>query len=221
MSYTNALTKKQINGYRQWLSELDEEAHDAGKDIHMKPDPDIWELFDPGKTNGKQIYLSYTDRELLGIVVKTMDCCGHKPRWDEVHYIYLAYIRERFGNLNHATWKARGLRKQMEEEARWPPDWPQKVSIKDFERYCEKRKCALNDEEREVLLRFCNAVKKNRRPPLQDQIPRPVAAILRRRRIQWKQAMNLMEIPALNKLALKHLMQYWTENWSRKGENEI
>ena len=73
------LTEKEAAGYRQWLSELDEESREEQGTSRQAMDSDLWRIFDPKGNIGRQIYESYTDEALLEAVVVTMDHPGHKP----------------------------------------------------------------------------------------------------------------------------------------------
>ena len=70
------LTEKELRGYRQWLSELDEESRGEQGTSRQAMDPDLWRIFDPKGNIGRQIYESYTDEALLEAVVVTMDHRG-------------------------------------------------------------------------------------------------------------------------------------------------
>ena len=59
-----------------------------------------------------------------------MDHPGHKPRTYQLSPIRQVYLKQRFGNINKACWAARGFRKRLEEQKRWPPDWPERLSEK-------------------------------------------------------------------------------------------
>ncbi|MFQ7453927.1 MAG: hypothetical protein ACLRNQ_23935 [Flavonifractor plautii] len=41
------LTEKESRGYRQWLSELDEESRGEQGTSRQAMDPDLWRIFDP------------------------------------------------------------------------------------------------------------------------------------------------------------------------------
>ena len=41
------LTEKELRGYRQWLSELDEESRGEQGTSRQAMDPDLWRIFDP------------------------------------------------------------------------------------------------------------------------------------------------------------------------------
>ena len=62
------LTEKELLGYRQWLSELDEESRGEQGTSRQAMEPDLWRMFDPKGNIGRQIYESYTDEALLEAV---------------------------------------------------------------------------------------------------------------------------------------------------------
>lgn len=72
------LAEKELAGYRQWITELEEEARQTGGDLTLC-DGEVWQYFDPGKPLGYQIYRSYSDEELLDILIKTMNHQGRTP----------------------------------------------------------------------------------------------------------------------------------------------
>ena len=49
------LTEKELRGYRQWLSELDEESRGEQGTSRQAMDPDLWRIFDPKGNIGRQI----------------------------------------------------------------------------------------------------------------------------------------------------------------------
>ena len=61
-----ALTARELAGYRQWLAELDQEAREEGGDPSLR-DPELRRYFDPHTPCGRQVYESYTDGELLDL----------------------------------------------------------------------------------------------------------------------------------------------------------
>ena len=155
------LTEKELRGYRQWLSELDEESRGEQGTSRQAMDPDLWRIFDPKGNIGRQIYESYTDEALLEAVVVTMDHPGHKPRTYQLSPIRQVYLKQRFGNINKACWAARGFRKRLEEQKRWPPDWPERVSADRFRAYCERIGSPLTERESELVERMCKSVKES------------------------------------------------------------
>ena len=179
------LTEKELRGYRQWLSELDVESREEQESSRQTVDPDIWRVFNPEGNIGRQIYESYTDEALLEAVVGTMDHPGHKPRLYQLSLIRQVYLKRRFGSTNKACWAAKGFRKRLEEQKRWPPDWPERVSADRFRAYCERI----------------------------EEITPELKKLFQKKRCTNKRAMELMGIPVLSKLAMKHLWSYWLSAW--------
>ena len=155
------LTEKELRGYRQWLSELDEESRGEQGTSRQAMDPDLWRIFDPKGNIGRQIYESYTDEALLEAVVVTMDHPGHKPRTYQLSPIRQVYLKQRFGNINKACWAARGFRKRLEEQKRWPPDWPERVSADGFRAYCERIGSPLTEQDAELAEHMCRSVRES------------------------------------------------------------
>jgi hypothetical protein len=209
------LTEKELLGYRQWLSELDEESRGEQGTSRQAMDPDLWRIFDPKGNIGRQIYESYTDEALLEAVVVTMDHPGHKPRTYQLSPIRQVYLKQRFGNINKACWAARGFRKRLEEQKRWPPDWPERVSADGFRAYCERIGSPLTEREAELAERMCGLVRKSWRPPEEEEIPPELKKLFQKKRCTNKRAMELMGIPVLSKLAMKHLWSYWLSAWGK------
>jgi len=209
------LTEKELRGYRQWLSELDEESRGEQGTSRQAMDPDLWRIFDPKGNIGRQIYESYTDEALLEAVVVTMDHPGHKPRTYQLSPIRQVYLKQRFGNINKACWAARGFRKRLEEQKRWPPDWPERVSADGFRAYCERIGSPLTEREAELAERMCGLVRKSWRPPEEEEIPPELKKLFQKKRCTNKRAMELMGIPVLSKLAMKHLWSYWLSAWGK------
>ena len=106
------LTKKQIQGYRQWLSELDEEAREPGGNL-LVCDPEVWQCFNPHKSTGYQVYMSYSDEELLDVLLKTMDRPGHNPDYSDLYCVYKQYLRCRFGSFGTAKKQAKVRMKRL------------------------------------------------------------------------------------------------------------
>lgn len=207
------LTEKELRGYRQWLSELDEESRGEQGTSRQAMDPDLWRIFDPKGNIGRQIYESYTDEALLEAVVVTMDHPGHKPRTYQLSPIRQVYLKQRFGNINKACWAARGFRKRLEEQKRWPPDWPERVSADGFRAYCERIGSPLTEQDAELAEHMCRSVRESWRPPEEEEIPPELKMLFQKKRCSNKKAMELMGIPVLSKLAMKHLWSYWLSAW--------
>ena len=66
------LTEKELKSYRALLENLDEKAHQPGEDLTICS-KGAWAVFNPEQLPGKQIYNSFSDGELLDVVIYTMN----------------------------------------------------------------------------------------------------------------------------------------------------
>lgn len=214
-----SLTPKELESYRRWLSELDEEARQSGSDL-SRIDKELWQYFNPKTVLGEQIYKSYSDEELLTFVLATMNHPGHKPVLNEIYCVYLRYLKIRFGGLDKVIALAKTRRKQLEEEARWPADWTERVSPAPLFAHCEQRGCPLDEAEKERLQKFCETVIMRGSPPAEAELSPNIKALFRRACGSWQKGLKIMNIPVLNKRALKHLKQYWTQERAKKEANQ-
>lgn len=199
------LTAKQLAGYRQWLAELDEEAHEPGGDPAFC-DSEVWQDFDPNRPIGRQVYESFSDEELLDILLRTMDRPGHSPRFDEVYCIYRQYLRLRFDGLNNAKDRAKARRKHLRDQEKWPADWWERVSPEPLIQYCRTRKREPETQDLLLFQELCGIARRCQLPP--------VLTSAQSRRLEAlcgaKRALELMGIPALNKSSLRHMQRYWS-----------
>lgn len=203
------LTERELDGYRQWIAELEEEARAEGS--MGTCDPEVWEQFCPGSETGRQIYASFSDEELLDLLIRTMDRPGHKPRVEEIHCIYRAYLSLRFGGLHIAKERARARRKQLREREKWPWDWPERVSPQPLLEKLARRGRAANPEDRRLLEKLCKEARERGEPPklTPDE----------RRRLDrlggCRTALELMGIPALTRAGARNMRLYWKEQRER------
>lgn len=197
------LSEKEVNGYRQWAAELQEESQQPGGSCRC--DPEVWEYFNPAFPCGKQIYESFTDEELLDVVLPTMERPGHTPQFQEIHEIYRRYLARRFGDLSRAKELARIRYKRRRDEQRWPWDWPERVSAEPALNYCRQRGLCLSQEEQALLKHICQVARYTRMPPALSQ-----AQIRCLQRLGGvRQTFELMGIPRLERGALKYMRFYW------------
>ena len=85
------LSKQELDHYRQKLAGLEVKTRADGGSINDCK-PHIWQTFNPKAKIGQQVYTSFSDEELLNLLIRTMDHPGHKPRFEEIHFIYRKYI---------------------------------------------------------------------------------------------------------------------------------
>lgn len=206
------LTDKQIEGYRQWLAELEEETLETGDADCF--DKDIWEIFTPASPVGRQIYMSYSNEELLDCLLKTMEPPGYQLHFEKLYYIYKQYIRVRFGNLERAAKVAQIHRKQLQDQERWPSDWPERVSMELFIEEMRHRGKELLLEDYRMLEGLCRTAKESGYPPVLSDPQRKRLDSL----YNWKKAYEMMGIPALNKPARAHMIRYWDHERKKTEE---
>lgn len=211
-----SLTPKELESYRRWLSELDAEARQPGGNL-SQIDKGLWQYFNPKTVLGGQIYKSYSDEELLTFVLATMNHPGHKPVLNEIYCVYLRYLKIRFGGLDKVIALAKTRRKQLKEEAQWPADWTERVSPTPLLVHCACQGCPLEEAEKERLRQFCETVIKRGFPPTEAELSPKVKAMFRKNCGSWQKGFKMMNIPVLNKRALKHLKQYWAQERAKKG----
>lgn len=203
---TGRLSAEKLAGYRLWLAQLDEEAREPGGDLCVC-DGDVWEIFNPRSAVGRQVYESFSDDELLDVMIRTMDHPGHKPRYEEIYLIYKEYIFLRFDGLHNAKAAARRRMKCLDEQKRWPPDWSEHVCAEAQLSWMESRGMCVSAENREFLLEICEQIRRTGQLP---EITAEVRGSLDRMG-GCKQVLERMGIPCLNKQAKKHLQHYWAQ----------
>lgn len=206
------LTDKQIKGYRQWLAELEEETLETGDADCF--DKDIWEIFTPASPVGRQIYMSYSNEELLDWLLRTMEIPGYQLHFEKPYYIYKQYVRTRFGNLERAAKAAQIRRKQLQDQERWPSDWPERVSMEPFVEKMRHRGKELSPEDYRMLEGLCRIAKESGYPPVLSDSQRKRLDSL----YNWKKAYEMMGIPALNKPARAHMIRYWDHERKKTEE---
>lgn len=197
------LSEKELNSYRQWAAELQEEARSGGGGYHC--DAEVWEYFNPASPRGRQIYKSYTDEELLDVVTATMDHPGHTPQFQEIHEIYRRYLSRRFGGLSGAKAAARRRYKRRRDELRWSWDWPERVSVEPVLERFRQRGLQISKAERAILERLCQTAKDTRMPP--ELSPDAIRCLQRLGNV--RKTLEQMGIPRLERGAMKHMRAYW------------
>ena len=171
-------------------------------------DPAFRSYFHPGSSTGRQIYASYSGDELLDFLITYMQHLGHKPDWERVHYIYKLYLSRRFGNLAQAKAKARTRQKALEQRAKWPPDWPERVSSDPFYRWLDENRKAYTEEDKEIIETLCADARQSGLPPdLSSEKCKQLGKLC-----DIKKALELMNIPPLRKTELRFMTRYWNEN---------
>lgn len=200
----STLPPKELARYRQWLTELNEEAHKPGGNL-KSCEPWIESYFDPRLPIGGEIYHSFSNDELLEIMIREMDHYGHKPDWDNFYCIYKLYLRRRFGSLPKARAKALKRLKFRKNAERWPPDWPERVSVEPLLEWSNKRQRPFTEEEIALFRRLADTARETGLPP---EMTREELAILDQfgnRKI----VLNKMGIPYLPWPEMREMLRYW------------
>lgn len=207
------LTPKQLEGYRQWLAELEEEARAAPAGLN-RCDAEVWQYFRPDRPTGSQVYHSFYNEELLDILIGTMNRAKRSPHFGKVYTVYRCYLELRFHGMGNAKSQARLHIKQKKAERAWPADWPQRVSVEPLLSAMERRGTPLNPADREMLCKLCDAARETGLPPTVD---RAVQSRLDRL-CGCGNALRLMGIPTLGERSLRHMQAFWS---SQRGGTAV
>ncbi len=202
------LTPRELNGYRQWLTELEEEMEDA-PGLTQGLDGDLTPYFSPAFPIGRQVYTSFSDEELLEPLVETMEGRNGPPRPERLLCVYRWYLEKRFGSIHRACWQARGRSRQKEAEALWSADWPQRVDDETFLARCADLGVVLDEGERAVLRDYCALVRAEGRLPGGGDVPEQVYRLFVRAGCTWRTGLELLGIPALSKSVRRYMRRHW------------
>ena len=206
IAYTH-LTRKQISEAREVLAKRNERTMANGFEAHCC-DPGFRSFYHPGSPTGKQIYRSYTNEELLDFLITYMQHHGHSPDWEKIHHIYKLYLSYRFGDQAKAKAKARVRQKQLTQQAKWPPDWPEHVSSEPYYKWIEERGKTYTEEDKAVIEGICAQARESGMPPELSSEP----CMYLGKFGDVKKGLALMNIPPLNKAELRFMARYWKEN---------
>lgn len=207
----NRLSQRELNGYRQWLTELEEEMADT-PGLSQQLDGDLTLYFSPECPIGRQVYTSFSDEELLESLVETMEGRNGSPRPDRLLCVYRWYLEKRFGSLHHACWRARGWSRQQAAERMWPADWPERVDTLPFLERCASRGVCLDEDARQTLGEYCAAVRRTGQPPCREELPGELDVLFRQVGCTWQTGLELLGIPALSKSVRRHMRRYWARD---------
>lgn len=210
MEIGKILTPKEIQGYRKWLAELDEEAHSKGGSCNIC-DAEVREIFDAQSDIGRQVYDSFTDEELLEIILAS----GHKPgepKLNDIYYIYQQYIKLRFDGWINARDKVREYRLFKQIIAKWPAGWYQKVSTQPLLDKLRESGIEPDRETVALLEGLCREARKTGCPP---RIPASVRKTINRV-YNCSAALELMGIPSLLKAKRQPLEKQLLEHWANE-----
>ncbi len=152
--------------------------------------------------------MSYSSDDLLDILITVMAHHGHSPDWEKIHHVYKLYLSYRFGDLAQAKAKARARRKQLTQQAKWPPDWPERVSSEPFYRWLDECGKTYTAEDKAIIETLCADARKSGLPP--DLSTEPCKHL--GKFCDIKRALEIMNIPPLKKTELRFMAKYWKEN---------
>lgn len=207
------LSKRELEGYREWLAELNEEAHMPGGDL-SKCDKDLHKYFDTQGYIGRQVYESFSDDELLDIMIPVLQVSGAQAQQAKLYCIYKAYILKRFHKYTEAKDKARARMKLLADQRRWPPDWHTRVSAEPLLEKLRQKGKKVTPEDMALLERLCAEARDTGKPPY-------ISLSIRKRLdklYNQKLALELMGIPVLSQTALKHMQRYWDQGRAIQAE---
>lgn len=199
------LTQAEIQKYRFRIHTLNIKAQRAGNRFDLIDNAEL-DLLSPRSPIGWQIYESYSDEELLDILLKGQEAPDHKLGYHNICVIYRRYLTKRFGDEWSAKMKARTLVKQRKAEVRWPPDWPERVSMEPLLAEMKRRNRVVTPEDHQMFSRMCEISRRTGFPPEVRPFERKRLDEL----YTCRKALELMGIPYMNKAALRHMRQYWT-----------
>ena len=201
------LTKRELDNAKQVLAKRSEQTRENGFEKN-ECDPVLLNYYHPKTDTGRQIYMAYTAEELLDILITYMGGHGHSPEWDKVHCVYKLYLIWRFNDLPQAKEKARTRLKQQKLQAKWPADWPERVSPQPLYQWMEEKGVELTEKHRRNIETICANARETGVPPeLSSDEVQLLAKIY-----SYKKALELMNIPALNKLEQRFMIRYWRAN---------
>ena len=207
------LAQQEVEKYRQKIRELDAKARKPGNSLDHIIRIDA-ELLSPHSPIGKQIYRSYSDEELLDIFLQGQEAPDHKLGYHNIYIVYRRYINERFKDEWTAKVKARTLVKQRKEKLKWPPDWPDRVSVEPLLAELKRRNKELTPGDMQMLIRFCEISRQTGFPPELKPFERQRLDKL----FQCRRALELMGIPYMNKATLKHMKKYWASERQKSAD---
>ena len=204
---TIRITKEELSKAKYVLAQRNEKTHLSGFEAQWC-DPTFRAYYHPGSPTGKQIFASYTGEELLDILITYMEHHGHSPDWEKIHHVYKLYFSYHFGDLAQAKAKARSRQKALAQQAKWPPDWPERVSSVPFYKWLDENGKSYTEEDKEIIETLCTDARESGLPP--DLSAETCKYLGKFGNI--KKALEMMNIPPLKKTELRFMTRYWNEN---------
>lgn len=173
----------------------------------------VWQYYHPDGVRGRQIYQSYSDEELLDILLAVMDRPGGRPQLDRLHHVFRLYLNRRFHDLSQAKAQARARKKALEQQEKWPPDWPERVAPEPLYRWIAEQGKEVSQQERSIIREICETARRTGLPPEMDS---PECRCLTKF-CGVKKALELMNIPPLTKRDLRFMVPYWRKSHVEKA----
>ena len=206
IEYTH-LNGREISEAKKALAQRNEQTRANGFEAQWC-NPKFRSYYHPGSPTGRQIFASYTGDELLDILITYMQHQGHSPDWEKIHHVYKLYLSDRFGDLAQAKAKARSRQKALTQQAKWPPDWPDRVSSEPFYKWLDECGKTYTEEDKAVVESICTQAKESGMPPeLSSELCKYLGKFG-----DIKKGLAMMNIPPLNKAELRFMARYWREN---------
>ena len=204
---TIRMTKQDLAKAKYVLAQRNEKTRLNGFEAQWC-DPAFRDYYHPGSPTGRQIYASYSGNELLDFLITYMEHHGHSPDWEKIHHVYKLYFSYHFGDLAQAKAKARSRQKALAQQAKWPPDWPERVSSVPFYKWLDENGKSYTEEDKEIIETLCTDARESGLPP--DLSAETCKYLGKFGNI--KKALEMMNIPPLKKTELRFMARYWNEN---------
>ena len=180
------LTQRELEEYREWIADLALEGEAC--------DDELWALFSPDRSTGRQICASYCDEELLDHVLETMERQGHKVRREEIYCVYRRYLEARFGSWRQIETAARALKNRRDRQQVEESRVDGRASVERLLAGCDRPLSALDIAALEEL---CAQAKALGRAPARGEIRLAVFRRVNKLFGSWKQALRGMGIEPL------------------------
>ena len=153
------MSKAEIMQARKILAQRNELTRRNGFEAELC-DPQFRSYYHPDSPKGQQIYQSYSDEELLDILIAVMQHHGHSPQFDKIHHVYKLYLSKRFENLAQAKAKARARQKAIAQQDKWPSNWSEHIDPEPFYKWIQEKGQEVTEEDKCVIEAICDDARK-------------------------------------------------------------
>lgn len=209
------MTRAELERARQELERRSALSRENGFEAEWC-EPQVWQYYHPDGARGRQIYLSYSDDELLDTLIAVMDRPGGKPQLERLHHIFRLYLNRRFQDLSQAKAKARTRKNALAQQEKWPPDWPERVTPEPLYRRITEQGKEISEKDRSIIEGICEKARETALPPDMNS---PECLYLKKF-CGFKKALELMNIPPLSKSDLRFMVPYWRKNRANRQSAE-